>query len=297
MSSASPTPARILIVGGDSRIGRSLAEAHLAAGDRVTRTTRRAVADSGQVFLDLAAPRAIAPAGDFDVAYFCAAATGLARCETAQAETWHTNVEATFGLMCELSRRGTFIVFFSTNLVFDGSRPQIDAAAPLHPECEYGRQKAEVESRLRRERMPAAIVRIAKVLELDNPLFASWGEALAQGRPIEPFTDRVMAPVTLDLVVQAAVAAAARRTPRVVQVSAARDISYADAARHFARALGRPETLVQPRAMSEAQQALAYSAPHTSLAVGATAFPFGAPDPLEAVEFIAAYTALATPER
>lgn len=287
-----PSPARVLIVGGDSRIGRSIAHTHELAGDGVTATTRRAQKLPGQVSLDLAAQPTL-PGGRFDVVYFCAASTGLAQCAAAPGETRRINVEATLALMREAARRGAFIVFFSTNLVFDGSRPLVAADATPKPECEYGRQKAEVEQRLAGERLPAAIVRLTKVLEPENALFAQWSAALIRGESIRPFSDRVMAPITLEAAVQTAVTAARRRVPGAVHVSASHDISYADAAGHFARALGSRPELVTPQRAAGTQTVRGGAPRHTSLAVDRDFFPTGAPDPLEAIEYLAANCALA----
>jgi dTDP-4-dehydrorhamnose reductase len=288
------SPARVLIVGGDSRIGRSIAHTHEIAGDTITATTRRAQPVPGQVSLDLAKKPTL-PDGQFDVVYFCAASTGLAQCAAAPGETRQINVEATLALMREAAQRGAFVVFFSTNLVFDGSRPLVSADARTKPECEYGRQKAEVEQRLASERLPATIIRLTKVLEPENVLFATWTAALMRGETIRPFSDRVMAPVTQEITVQTAVAAARRRVPGVVHVSASHDISYADAAGHFARALGcRPE-LVTPQRAAGTQTVRGGAPSHTSLAVNPEFFPAGAPDPLEAIEYLAANMALAAP--
>lgn len=281
---------RILIVGGDSRIGRGLAARHLAAGDLVTRTLRRPAQAAGEITFELGRRDATPLPGTYDIAYVCAAATGLAHCEAHPRETAAVNVAATFDLIRHLAARGTFVVFFSTNLVFDGTQPWVTPGATVNPRCEYGRQKAGVEALVLGYRLPAAVIRLTKVIDETDPLFRDWVGALRDGRAITPFSDKVMAPVSHDLTVSLAVTIARRRRAGLAQVSAASDISYAEAARFLVRRLGRPASLVQPRPCP----ADAVSTPRfTSLAVAPDLFPGGAPDPFAALDGLNPLPALA----
>jgi dTDP-4-dehydrorhamnose reductase len=234
---------RILIVGGESKLGRALADAHRAGGDHVETTSRHPRA--GQVALDLAtvADDWCVP-GEFDAAYLCAAVTSLHTCETDPRGAERINVEGTLAVARALQRRGVFVVFPSTNLVFDGTRPDIPPESVPSPRCEYGRQKMAVENALRSSSTPAAIVRLTKVIEPAHPLFTGWITELKRQQPVSVFTDYRAAPLALAEVVAALVAITTAQAAGLHHLSACADLSYVDIARHFAAELGASPHLV-----------------------------------------------------
>jgi dTDP-4-dehydrorhamnose reductase/2-polyprenyl-3-methyl-5-hydroxy-6-metoxy-1,4-benzoquinol methylase len=234
----------ILIVGGDGLIGRALAERLVRAGKTVLRTTL--LPEPGAEAFDLSCDADNwTPPRPISVAFLLAAIPSLEFCRTHPAESRAVNVTGTLAVVDTLARQGALVVFPSTNLVFDGTTPQQTADSPFNPRTEYGRQKAEVEGRLR-ELPEACVVRLTKVLAPSAPLLIQWAAALQAGQPIRPFADMVMAPVPLELVVEAMVRIAALRLRGVVQISATEDITYEQAARHVADRLGADQSLVQP---------------------------------------------------
>jgi len=252
----------VLIVGADGMIGRTLADRFTAAGRDVVRTTL--LPTPGAVTLDLARDAAAWTPPPASVAYLCAAITSQDQCRTHREESRAVNVEGTIALAEKLVRQGTQVVFPSTNLVLDGLRPRQPADAPYAPQCEYGRQKAETERRLRQ--LPGAcVVRFTKVLGRAAPLLLNWVAALRKCEPIRPFSDMPMAPVPLDFAVQALTVIAAARTEGIVQVSAEKDITYADAARFIADCLLAPTELVQPITAAASAVAIEHIPVHTTL--------------------------------
>jgi dTDP-4-dehydrorhamnose reductase len=257
----------VLIVGADGLIGRGLKARLEAVGVPTLGTTRRRemVGDS-RVFLDLAddvdgweSPRHVA------VAVLCAAVVKLGDCERDPAGTRRVNVEATVSLAQSLAASGVFVVYLSTNQVFDGIRPRPRGGEPVSPVTQYGRQKVEVEERVLSLANPGAVVRLTKVLQPGFPLFRQWAKDLAAGAPVEPFSDMVMAPVPLAFVAEVLAKVAALRAAGIVQVSADRDVTYADAARHIASRLGAAPSLVRPRPYAEAGLSASLAPGNTTL--------------------------------
>lgn len=239
----------LLIVGADGLLGGALLHRARAAGVpcQATRLAPTA-ADPALHSLDLAAPLdAWEPPAPTHAALLCAAVTRLDACRADPARTRHINVVQTLELARRLTARGVFVVFPSSNLVFDGDLSRTPADHPVHPRTEYGRQKAEVEAGLRDLGPHIAIVRLTKVVHPDWPLLRAWRDALAAGQPVHPFPDLVCAPIPLDRVVDGLLAIARDRRAGLWQFSAARDVSYADLARHVADRLNAPAALVQPR--------------------------------------------------
>ena len=172
-----------LLVGGDLEIGAATFRALRERGEPVAATTRRPdrVAPD-RPFLDLARPLDdwTPPPGTRGACIFAAVAR-LAACENDPAGSAHINVTQTAALIERLIAHGAAIVFASSDKVFDGTRPQMPADAPVAPNCEYGRQKAAIEALLRAhiERgADAAILRLSKVVAPDSALFADWSAAL-----------------------------------------------------------------------------------------------------------------------
>lgn len=242
-----------LIVGADGLVGGALFRRLRNAGKSVVGTTRkRAGVNESYSYLDLAEP-----AGEWkfpwpvSVAIICAGVTKAQACKDDPVSTAAINVEGISSLASTLVAAGAFVIFLSTNQVFDGSTPRQEPDARLCPATEYGRQKAEVERRIAEHGDSVAIVRFAKILGSRPSLIAGWIDSLRGGKPIHPFSDMTLAPIPLSCAVTALTLVAQLRLPGILQVSGDEDIPYAEAARAGARALGADPRLVQPVAASE----------------------------------------------
>lgn len=257
-----------LIIGGDGKVGRALAE-HLAqAGETVITTSRRPDPGTGVLPLDLAGAVESwpIPAG-VAVAVVCAAVPLIDACEKDPVGTGRVNVSGTLTLIRRLATQGIFTIFLSTNQVFDGETPFMLPETPQSPRSEYGRQKTHVEQELRSLGERVAIVRFTKILEPVVSLFAKWRDALRAGEPITPFSDMRMAPVPLSSAVSALRLIADRRAPGFWQVSGERDITYSDAALLLALHLKADPALVQSIAARTSGRVTAHLPSHTTLCV------------------------------
>ena len=237
---------RALVIGGDGTLGRALHAALLGRGDEAAATTRslqRAEAE-GRPLLDLAAPD-VAALPQADVAFLCAAVTGYAVCRRAPDLARRINVENTAALGRDLVARGTRLVYLSTSAVFDGRLPQRRAEDAPAPISEYGGSKAAAEAALGALGPAVAVVRLTKVLPPAFALFDGWCEALTRQAAVEAFEDMRFAPVSLSYAVEAVTAVAESGEAGLFQVSASRDITYLEAARHLAERLSAPAGLVR----------------------------------------------------
>jgi dTDP-4-dehydrorhamnose reductase len=271
-----------LVVGGDGRIGAALRSALERDGAPVLATTRRS-AGPRPLRLDLAAAGAgWAPPEGAATAFLCAGVTSLHRCERERARCRRINVEATLALARRLVEGGAFVVFPSTNLVYDGSRPGRRAQEPPCPTTAYGALKAEAERGLLALGPSVAVVRLTKVIDARLPLLRDWIRSLRAGRPVLPFRDLVMAPVSLETAARVLLAVGHARRGGIYQLSADADVSYAEAARHLARRLGAPAELVRARTSSEAGVGLAARPAHTTLDTRRLREELGLPTPAAA---------------
>ena len=239
-----------LIVGGDSEIGSAACRTMREQGSPAAATTRRREqVGPGRPFLDLAAPLdGWAPPSGTKAACICAAIARMAACAADPAGTAQINVDRTLGLIDDLFARGIYVLFLSTNQVFDGRVAHVPADAAYSPISEYGRQKVGTETILR-ERIacgaPAAILRLAKVVSAGMPLFDGWGRDLSAGKPINAFSDMMLAPPPTDLVCSAIGALMEDRASGIFQLTGPRDVSYAEVARFMATRRGAATSLVK----------------------------------------------------
>jgi len=174
-------------------------------------------------------------------------------------------VESVIRLTNKLATSENFIIYLSTNQVFDGSIPNRLGDDAPSPRTEYGRQKAEVERHLEAFAGRVSIVRLTKVLGTNESLLNGWLDALRKGEVIHPFKDMVMSPVPLSLVVTVLGKIIETRLPGIVQISGEMDVTYADVAYHLARRAGASKELVQPISYVEACLRLESAPPHTTL--------------------------------
>jgi dTDP-4-dehydrorhamnose reductase len=240
-----------------------------------------------RIFLDLSQDviHSPLPPVQINIAILCAAVTSLENCRLDPDSSRQVNVVGTVALVKRLIKGGAFVVFLSTNLVFDGETPFAKPTNPVNPQTEYGRQKAEAESQLLACGDQVAIVRFSKILSSRSPLFQGWIQDLKAGKAIHPFSDMVMAPVSLTFAVEVLLEVAARRLPGIFQVSARQDMSYAAAAQYIARQLGADLELVQP--ISYRESGVDFAPLYTSLDTGRIAdFGIRAPQAVEAFQEI-----------
>jgi dTDP-4-dehydrorhamnose reductase len=280
-----------LLVGGDSEIGAATDRFLKAQGRSVAATTRRSEhVAADRPLLDLAAPLDAwePPAGTQAVCLFAAIAR-LAACAGDPAGSAHINVTQTLTLVERLVARGIYVLFLSTNQVFDGNTPNVPADTPTSPVSEYGRQKARVEAALRlhiQRGAPVAILRLAKVVSRRMALIDGWVEALSAGRPVRAFHDMMLAPTPTDLVSAAVGALMDDRASGIYQLTGPRDVTYAEVARFVASHLGADIALVEEGSASAAGLPHGATPHHTTLDSSALRdrYGFAVPDVWEITE-------------
>jgi dTDP-4-dehydrorhamnose reductase len=263
-----------LLIGGESEIaGATLAALRRDGLPAIATTRRRDRVGVDCTFLDLAARLDDwQPPDGVEAACIFAAIGHLAECARDPAGSALVNVAGTIALAERLAERGVYVLYLSTDKVFDGSRAQMPADAPLCPVSEYGRQKAQTDAHLQMmiaAGAPVGILRLAKIVSPGIALFGQWQAALAAGTPIQAFHDMMMAPTPVADAAAAIIALLGARASGVWQLSGAEDISYAETAIRIARRVGADAALVQPVAAATAGMPAGATPRHTTLDSGA----------------------------
>lgn len=270
----------VLIVGGDGKVGRALAEQVASSGQTVITTSRRMEPAAHVLPLDLAGDVDAWPIPDnVTSAVICAAIPLIDACEKAPVGTARVNVVGTLALVRRLVERNVFTVFCSTNQVFDGETPHTPAETPQSPRSEYGRQKTRVEQELLSIGNLCAVVRFTKILEPNAALLTRWRDALQSGGTIEPFVDMRMAPVPLATAASTLRLIADRRAGGIWQVSGDRDVTYSEAAMLLAKKLGARSDQLRPISALESGRVTAHLPRNTTLCVERLRREFGLEPP------------------
>ena len=244
----------ILVVGSDGVIGSVLMTYLRRQGHTVVGTTRRrGELSRGSLFLDLALPASfeLVKCQSYQATFICSAITSLQACEAEPEKTRRVNVEGTISLIELLSSISRKIIFLSTNLVYDGSRPFVSQESPVCPTTEYGKQKSIVESFLLNEVSEATVIRFGKVLEPHHPLFGDWLARLLVNQEIRPFSDKLIAPIALDTAVNILAWLSKDGLSGLFQVTASTEITYAEAAFTLAKLAHCDPSLVKPICSSD----------------------------------------------
>jgi len=239
----------ILIVGGDSTIGGSLAAAYQNDCEYVLKTTRhRNKVNHRNPFLDLSVELNswLLPHKQIRTAIFCAAVTSQEECRLNPELSWRVNVSGTIALATRMVEAGAFVIFLSSGGVFNGESSFARLTDPLTPKTEYGRQKAEAEAQLMKLGDKLAVARFSKVITPRMPLIKGWIRDLKAGNIIRPFYDMVVSPVPVAFAVSVLRKIAVKQVPGIIQVSAKQDVTYASLAKYMARKLNLNDKLVQP---------------------------------------------------
>ena len=256
----------VLVVGADGMLGRRLVTGLELGGRCVWASTRRRTRlGDREIFLDLAEPACEPqlPLNSIETAVLCAGATSMERCRLEPAATRRINVENTIALARRLVDAGVFVVFLSSNAVFDGQTAFPKAADRTNPQTEYGRQKAQAEEQLLRLGDGITVVRFSKIIPPDMPLISGWASDLRAGKVIHPFSDSVMAPVSSTFAVELLIRLVTRQLPGIVQASASNDMTYESAARYVAAKLTASVKLIEP--ISYTQMGISFVPKHTTL--------------------------------
>ena len=186
---------KILILGGDSKIGNAL-YLDLKNSFSISKSTRKNFLGVDEFYLDLSNELSfsILPKEKFDFVFICISITSINYCENNILETNRINVNHTIELIKYYHNQGSFIIYFSSNLVFDGTKKKMRHNSKVNPQINYGRQKVEVEKFLLK--IPkSAIIRMTKIIDKNFNLFENWINNLLNNNTIIAFNDMQMSPV------------------------------------------------------------------------------------------------------
>ena len=186
----------------------------------------------------------------------CAAATNVDWCEEHPKEARAVNVDVTRSIAEIAARCGAYLLYVSTDSVFDGSRGnycETDAPAPSNL---YAQTKLEGEQAVRSAHNAAAIARVTIYgWNVQNKLsLAEWiFEQIRSGETVAGFTDVVFCPILANDLAEILLAMAERRLTGIFHVVGSEAVSKYEFARRVAQVFKFDPARVVPIQIADAK--------------------------------------------
>ena len=236
-------------------MGSKLAEVALARGNQVFSGYAHNEPQCGRAIrFDLMDERGIYDLVDRmrpEVIIHSAALTDVDRCERERELAYKMNVEGTQAIAKAAEKAGAFLVYISSDYVFDGERGSYREDEKTNPVSYYGQSKL-----LGEEFCRGCIARTC-VIYGSRPAsgkvnFALWLiESLKSGKQVRVVTDQFITPTLNTNLAKMVLEAADRRLSGVYHLAGATRISRYDFARELARVFDLDSDLIIPSRMAD----------------------------------------------
>ena len=192
-----------------------------------------------------------------EIVYLPAALTNVDYCELHPDESYVTNVLGTCHVAREVERIGAKLVFFSSDYVFDGLDGPYAESDPVHPICEYGRQKVLGEHYIALNVSNFLIVRTTVVYGWESQgknFVYRLLNALKDGQILKVPADQIGNPTYASNLARAVIELSRSDESGVYHIVGPERVSRYEFACEAARVFGLDENLIQPVSTSELQQ-------------------------------------------
>jgi dTDP-4-dehydrorhamnose reductase len=248
---------RIFITGGSGLAGSKLAEMALARGEQVYSGYAHNQPPYGkEVKFDLLDPNGIRDIIERlrpDVIVHSAALTDVDRCEREKDLAYKINVEGTRAIAEAARKAGSYLVYISTDYVFDGQRGLYREEEETNPVSYYGLSKLLGEEFC----LDQGCIARTCVIYGSRPAsgkvnFALWLlNALKSGKEARVVTDQFITPTLNSNLAAMVLEAADRHLSGIYHLSGATRVSRYDFACELARAFDLDRRLIIPSQMSD----------------------------------------------
>lgn len=167
---------KILILGINSYIGSYLKKKFPQKLNIYGTSHRKKDLNNKIYFLDLKKPNInIIKKEMFDVIVLCAGKNNLEFCQNKYKEAFKINYLGIKKVIKKSIIEGIFVIFISSNLVFDGKKKFYKSTDKPSPKSNYGKLKLKVENFLRKHKKESyCILRLTKVYSNKDGLISKW---------------------------------------------------------------------------------------------------------------------------
>lgn len=189
-----------------------------------------------------------------DVIIHLAAMTNVDLCETQKDLATKINSKATAVMAEQAKKLGVFLVYVSTDYVFDGEKGMKKETDSTEPIDHYGKSKLEGENAVEEIAAKWCIARTSTPYGIHPkkksfPIFIA--ENLKAGIPLDIITDQYTSPTYVPNLSRMLIEIASRNIQGILHVSGATRISRYDMAEMVAEKLGLDKKLLRPTSMAD----------------------------------------------
>jgi len=233
----------ILIVGVDSEIGSELKKLTLKNGFEVEGTSRRKEFTSKNIsFFDLEEPNFESIDMHFECVIICAAITNITQCEENPNLCKRVNLINTIRLIDNAVANNSFVIFLSSNTVFDGTQSFYKHYDETNPISEYGKCKKAVEEYLINNiNNKGCVIRFTKVISKKTPFIESWESDAEKGLSVQAYSNKLISSISIGSAVSAIQLLINTKKSGIFQLGGAEEVSYLNFAQSYFK--GRPNAL------------------------------------------------------
>ena len=226
---------KVLIIGADSHLGIALKNRLSYKKINVFGTTRRKRNINHNTYLlDLEKTDFEIPIQKYTSAIFCAATTNIAECEKDPHKHKKINVTNTLKLIEKLVANNIFVIYLSSNSVFNGEKEFYKYDEKTSPNNKYGKFKTEVEEYLiNKLASKSCILRLTKVITKETPFIQNWNNEANQGKPIKTFINKFLSPVGIEDALDAIELLIKCKQSGIYQLGGRKEFSYTEYAKHI----------------------------------------------------------------
>lgn len=221
----------IIVTGASGTLGSAMVDHFKSLGLKCIPATRKG--GSGSLRLDLENKDSWSLPNRIGSIVLAGAMTSQTDCRENRKRATLINLTRTVELAQIAAEAGAHVVFLSTNLVFDGKRPNYEPEDSLNPIGFYGELKAEAEIQLNaRLGNNLCVVRLTKVFHKSLPILVKWNQQRMKGEAISAFTDLRVGPISIPYLKRAIEHLVRNRVHGTIHLSGDWDATYAEIA-HF----------------------------------------------------------------
>lgn len=243
---------KYLVVGASGQSGRLIFRLLESRPDIQVVGTQHSKASHEFVKLNLSEPdrvtalmRHLRP----DVVLIPGGITNVDYCEEHEAEAMAVHAAGPELIAREAERYGGYVVYFSTDYVFDGAAGPYSEDAKPNPISGYARSKLEGERRVLAASKRACVLRTCGVYSFDpgsRNFFMHVYERFKRGERVKAFDDQYLTPTYARVLAEAAVEIAQLRIPGIIHVAGADFVNRVEFCRRVAAAFRWDPSLVDP---------------------------------------------------
>ncbi|MDC1280658.1 sugar nucleotide-binding protein [bacterium] len=226
----------VLIVGVDSKIGSALKERLIKQNVTVYGTTRKLEKINKDTFyfnLENSDYREFKNL-NYDTVVVCAGTTKISQCEEDPQKHRTINVTNTIKMVETLSKNGSFIIYLSSNTVFDGKKAFYKNTDKTCPTTMYGIFKSEVENYLTTKLSKnSCVLRLTKVMAKNDSLIEHWKNQASAGLKIKTYKNKFISPVNIYKVIDTIQLIIKQKSNGIFQLGGNEEITYTDFAKNY----------------------------------------------------------------